>query len=55
MVENVQQTTIEPTLNTVIAPEAVVHTDEDAIYNVLEAWGYEHKTVVYHTAGRICL
>ncbi len=50
MLENVQQVTIEPILRANIAPTTLVYTDEYAIYNRLEEWGYGHKTVC-HSAG----
>ena len=50
MLENVQQVTIEPILRATIAPTTLVYTDEYAIYNRLEEWGYGHKSVC-HSAG----
>ena len=50
MLENVQQVTIEPILRATIAPTTLVYTDEYAIYNRLEEWGYGHKSVC-HCAG----
>ena len=45
MMENVQQTSIQPILQSTIAPGTLVYTDEYAIYNRLSLWGYGHKTV----------
>ena len=50
MLENVQQKTIEPIIRATIAPHTRVYTDEYAIYNRLEAWGYVHQ-VVTHSQG----
>ena len=50
MLENVQQVTIEPILRATIVPSTLVYTDEYAIYNRLEEWGYGHKSVC-HSAG----
>jgi len=50
MLENVQQKTIRPLIETFIAPGTRVHTDEYDIYCRLTEWGYEHKTVC-HSRG----
>lgn len=50
MLENVQQTTIEPIIKATVAPGSLIYTDEYNIYNSLEDWGYSHKTVC-HSAG----
>lgn len=50
MLANVQQATIAPLIQATIAPGTQVYTDEYAIYNLLPAWGYAHKTVC-HSAG----
>jgi len=50
MLANVQQKTIQPILEAVIAPETLVYTDEYDIYSRLTDWGYEHKTVC-HSKG----
>ncbi len=47
MLENVQQTTIEPIIQATVAPGALIHTDEYSIYARLKAWGYQHKTVCH--------
>ena len=50
MLANVQQKTIEPLVRATVAPGTRVYTDEYAIYNRLEEWGYGHKSV-NHGAG----
>ena len=45
MLANVQQPTIQPLIRQTIQPGTLIYTDEYAIYNQLEAWGYAHKTV----------
>jgi transposase-like protein len=45
MLENVKQQTILPLIQTTILPGTMVYTDEYDIYNRLQEWGYEHKTV----------
>ena len=50
MLENVKQVTIEPIIRATISPATMVYTDEYSIYNRLEEWGYEHKSVC-HSAG----
>jgi hypothetical protein len=47
MLANVQQTTIRPIIEGVVAPGSCIHTDEYSIYARLTAWGYEHKTVCH--------
>jgi transposase len=47
MMENVQQRTIEPLIKAKIALGTMVYTDEYAIYNPLQDWGYAHKTVCH--------
>jgi len=47
MLANVQQATIMPVITAVVAPGALVHTDEYAIYARLPSWGYGHKTVCH--------
>ena len=47
MLENVQQQTIFPLIQSTIAPGTLVHTDEYDIYTRLRAWGYAHKTVCH--------
>jgi transposase len=47
MLPNVQQATIKPVIRDVVAPGALVHTDEYEIYARLPAWGYRHQTVCH--------
>ena len=50
MLDNVQQQTIAPLLQTTITAGSTVYTDEYNIYGRLPSWGYEHKTVC-HSQG----
>ncbi len=50
MLENVQQTTIEPIIKATVVTGTLIFTDEYTIYSRLESWGFEHKTVC-HSAG----
>ena len=50
MLGNVQQPTIQPLIGQTIQPGTLIFTDEYAIYNHLEAWGYAHKTVKHAQA-----
>lgn len=45
--DNVQQATIKPLINNHIDPDSLIYTDEYSIYNQLEVWGYEHKSVCH--------
>lgn len=47
MLENVQQKTIRPLIQTIIAKGTQVYTDEYDIYARLSEWGYGHKTVCH--------
>ncbi len=47
MLANVQQNTIKPIIEAVVAQGTLVHTDEYGIYARLPAWGYRHKTVCH--------
>ena len=47
MLANVQQTTIRPIIEGVVAPGSCIHTDEYSIYARLTALGYEHKAVCH--------
>ena len=47
MLENVQQRTIAPLIQAVIAPGTQVYTDEYDIYARLSGWGYEHRSVCH--------
>jgi transposase len=50
MLANVQQKTIRPIIETMVAKGARIHTDEYDIYARLETWGYGHRTV-WHARG----
>ena len=50
MLPNVQQATIEPLIKATVQPGTLVYTDEYAIYNQLNEWGYDHESV-NHGAG----
>ncbi|WP_299942208.1 transposase [uncultured Microbulbifer sp.] len=50
MLANVKQATIRPLVEATIAPGTLVYTDEYNIYDRLEEWGYEHKSVC-HSVG----
>ena len=50
MLENVQQVTIKPLIQSTIAPGTLIYTDEYASYDRLEQWGYSRKSVC-HGAG----
>jgi transposase len=43
MLANVQQKTIQPVIEAVVAKGARIHTDEYDIYARLPAWGYHTK------------
>lgn len=45
--ENVQQQTIQPLITSGIAPGTLINTDEYAIYNRLNEWGFGHVTVIH--------
>ena len=47
MLPNVRQVIIRPIIESTMAKEAMIHTDEYDIYARLPAWGYEHKTVCH--------
>ena len=47
MLANVKQKTIKPFIQETIVPGTLVYTDEYAIYNRLEEWGYGHKSVCH--------
>lgn len=46
MLDNVQQATIQPVIQSTIAPGTLIYTDEYAIYDRLEQWGYARRTFV---------
>ena len=45
MLSDVKRKTIAPLIRQTVAVGSEIHTDEYAIYNALESWGYEHHTV----------
>ena len=51
MLANVQQKTIRPIIEGVVAQGSRIHTDEYSIYARLTAWGYEHRTVATAAAN----
>ncbi|WP_235209457.1 transposase [Methylobacter sp. BBA5.1] len=50
MLDNVQQATIQPVIQSTIAPGTLIYTDEYAIYDRLEQWGYARKSVCHGVA-----
>lgn len=50
MLSDVQQKTIKPLIKATIEAGALIYTDEYNIYDRLEQWGYEHKSV-NHSIG----
>jgi len=50
MLENVKQVTIKPIIEAFVEQGSLVYTDEYNIYDRLEQWNYQHKTV-NHSAG----
>ena len=47
MLPNVQQQTIQPIIESVVAKGTLIYTDEYDIYARLPKWGYQHKTVCH--------
>ena len=47
LLENVQQVTIGPLIQTVITAGAQIYTDEYDIYARLADWGFEHSSVCH--------
>jgi transposase len=45
MLANVRQATLEPLIKASVLPGTLIYTDEYAIYNRLEEWGYGHESV----------
>jgi len=45
MLPDVRQETIKPLIKNTVLPGSLVYTDEYGIYNRLNDWGYEHKSV----------
>lgn len=50
MLANVQQKTIRPIIESVVAAGTMIYTDEYDIYSRLVEWNYEHQTVC-HSKG----
>lgn len=50
MLDNVQQTTIEPVIQATVKAGSLIYPDEYNIYTRLTQWGYQHKSV-NHAAG----
>lgn len=50
MLPNVKQRTIQPLVETSVAPGTTLYTDEYDIYGRLEEWGFEHHSVC-HSRG----
>ena len=50
MLENVQQKTIRPLMQSVVAVGTLIYTDEYDMYARLPEWGDEHRTVC-HSRG----
>ena len=50
MLANVQQVTIKPLIEAMIAPGALLYTDEYDIYSRLPEWSYKRESVC-HRAG----
>ncbi|MCP4747241.1 MAG: transposase [Desulfobacteraceae bacterium] len=40
-----KQATIKPLIENTVKPGSLIYTDQYAIYDRLENWGYEHKSV----------
>lgn len=47
MLDNVQQKTIKPIIESYVCQGSLVYSDEYRIYNRLDAWGYTHKQVCH--------
>lgn len=45
MLENVQQHTIQPIIESVVKAGSLLYTDEYVIYDRVQEWGYHHTTV----------
>jgi transposase-like protein len=50
MLSDVQQKTIQPVIEAAVATGTMIYTDEYTIYDRLQQWGYQHKTV-NHSQG----
>ncbi len=47
MLDNVQQKTIKPVIESYVRKGSLVYSDEYRIYDRLDTWGYEHKQVCH--------
>ncbi len=47
LLNNVQKVTIKPIIEKMVKSGSLIYTDEYSIYNSLEEWGYEHKSVCH--------
>jgi hypothetical protein len=47
MLANIQQKTIQPIIEAVVAQGTLVYTDEYDIYARLETWSYRYKAVCH--------
>jgi transposase-like protein len=47
MLDNVQQKTIGPVIQSTVESGSLIYTDEYDIYDRLNTWGYEHKSVCH--------
>ena len=47
LLNNVQKVTIKPFIEKMVEKGSLIYTDEYAIYNSLEDWGYKHKSVCH--------
>lgn len=47
LLPNVQQSTIQPIFEQFVEKGTLINTDEYAIYNRLQEWGYQHKSVCH--------
>lgn len=45
MLPDVRQETIKPLIKNTVLPGSLIYTDEYGIYNRLNEWGYEHRSV----------
>ena len=50
LLANVKQKTIQPIIEQIVAKGSLIYNDEYNIYNRLQQWGYDHKTVC-HSKG----
>ena len=46
MLENVKQVTIQPIIEQFVMPGTMTYTDEYDIYDRLNDWGYERRSVL---------